>query len=355
MPTVQTDETLSTDIVNLASSQAFDSLDGGTLLVTGATGLIGSLLVRAALYRNRNNGGVVRVVALARDADKAARMFKGFPEGDQFRILIGDVTQPLNIDEHVDWISHGASFTSSAAFARQPVEVALTELEGTRNILEFARGQAVKGLVYLSSLEVYGDVPQEHGDVLEADEARLDRLVPRNSYPAAKRMCESLCAAYASEYGVPAKIARLAQTFGAGVALDDQRVFAQFARAVIEGEPITLHTPGQGCRSYCYTSDAVDGMLAVLTTGAAGEAYNVSNPRTYCSVREMAEMVVNRYRESGVKLHFDFPEDLTSFGFAAPSFVKLNSDKLMALGWKPQFDLPEMFDRLISSMSRYRG
>ena len=344
------DAVLKEDIRELGASDAYRVFDSSTVLVTGSTGLIDSLFVKGALSWNEQNAGSIRVIGLARNPEKANRVFADYLDDDALSIVVSDISKPLCIDEQIDWISHGASLTSSADFARKPVEVALTELDGTRNVLELARANMVKGMVYLSSLEVYGDIPEGHGDVREDDGGVLDRFVPRNSYPAAKQMCETLCAGYASEYGVPVKVARLAQTFGAGVAPDDGRVFAQFARAAIAGAPIVLHTPGAGCRCYCYTSDAVRGLLAILQSGEAGQAYNVANPTTYCSVREMAEMVVARYADTGMTLDFDFPEDLSAFGFAAPSFVKLASDKLESLGWQPEYDLPEMYDRLIASM-----
>ena len=341
---------LAEDIHSLGAGNSFAAFDGTTVLITGSTGLIGSLFAKGALSYNEQHGGAVRVIAVARNAEKANRVFADYLDCDALRIVVADIAKPLDIDEPVHWISHGASLTSSADFARKPVEVACTELDGTRNVLELARAKNVRGMVYLSSLEVYGDIPKDHGDVREDDGGALNRFVPRNSYPCAKQMCEALCTGYASEYGVPVKVARLAQTFGAGVAANDGRVFAQFARAAMKGEPIVMRTPGVGCRCYCYTSDAVRGLLAILEKGQAGQAYNVANPATYCSVREMAEMVVGRYAQGGVSLEFDFPEDLSAFGFAAPSYVKLNSDKLADLGWSPEYDLPEMYDRLIASM-----
>ena len=345
------DRFLEEDVQLLGASDAFAPFAESTVLVTGATGLIGSLFVKGLAAWNDSHDQQVNVIALARSKDKAQRVLADCLARGDVKLVVGDVTNLPDIPDDIDWISHGASVTSSAAFASKPVEVALTEIEGTRAILELAREKNVRGCVYLSSLEVYGDIPRDHGDVREGDAGVLDRFVPRNSYPASKQMCEALCAGYAHEYGLNVRIARLAQTFGAGVAADDARVFASFARAVVEGAPIVLHTPGEGCRCYCYTTDAVEALAVILAKGNRGEAYNVATPSTYCSVREMAEMVVARYAESGVSLEFDMPDDISRFGFAAPSFVKLNSDKLQALGWSPRFDLPEMYDRLIGSMN----
>jgi len=338
------------DVALLAACDDFSGLDGSTILVTGSTGLIGTLYVKGLLAWNDAHGGKIRVLALARSQEKAQRLFGSLLEREDLDIVLGDTCNLPQIDEPIDWISHGASITSSQAFAKTPVEVSWTELQGMRNMLELAREKNARGMVYLSSLEVYGDVPEGHGDVREDFCGPLDRFVPRNSYPVAKRMCESLAVSYASEYGVPVKIARLAQTFGAGVSPADTRVFAYFAKCVIAGEDIVMRTPGLGCRCYCYTSDAVRGIVTVLVNGTAGEAYNISNPETYCNVRDMANMVVDTYGEGKTHVVFDIPEDVSSYGFAAPSFVKLNSEKAMALGWEPAFNLQEMYGRLIASL-----
>lgn len=347
---VENDATLRDDIAYLGTSGAFAPFGGSTLLVTGATGLIGSLMVRGALEWSRTHDEKIKVVALVRNERKAVSVFGDYTHDGRLSILAGDVSQPIQFGQPIDYVSHGASITSSAAFAQNPVEVAFTEIDGTRNVLELARHAGVQGVVYLSSLEVYGDIAQDHGEVRECDSGYLDGLRPRNSYPSAKRMCESLCAAYASEYGVPTKIARLAQTFGAGADPNDGRVFAYFARQVIAGQDIVMRTPGKGCRCYCYTTDAVEGLLHVLSQGEAGRAYNVANPETYCSARGMAEMVASRFGAGHTSVRFDFPEDASSFGFASPSFVRMNTDALAELGWRPRYGLPEMYERLIASM-----
>ena len=342
------------DVNLLAHSEELGLLDNATILITGSTGLIGSLFVKGILAWNDANEGHIRVLALVRSEQKAQRVFGTLLERDDISLLMGDTSHIPAIDEPIDYISHGASITSSAAFAKTPVEVSWTELDGTRNLLELAREKHVKGMVYLSSLEVYGDVPDGHGDVFEDFCGPLDRFVTRNSYPVAKRMCESLCASYSSEYGVPVKIARLAQTFGAGVDPADSRVFAYFAKCCIAGENIVMRTPGEGCRCYCYTTDAVRGLAMLAVKGETGQAYNISNPNTYCSARDMAAMVSQTFGAGKTQVEFDMPEDISSYGFAAPSLVKLNSEKAMALGWKPQFDLPAMYDRLIEDLKENR-
>lgn len=347
---------LQEDLELLAAERAipFESLRGRTVLVTGATGLIGSQIVKALACSNRVNGTGIRILALARSEAKAGRIFGGLLTGGAVELVLGDVMSRPEIQEPVHYIIHGASATSSRYFVSNPVETILTAVNGTRNILELAREKQVEGFLYLSSLEVYGTPAPDAGLIDESYSGYLDPLQVRSSYSEGKRMVECLCVSYASEYGIPVKIARLSQTFGAGVAYDDGRVFAEFARCVLEKKDIVLHTAGRTVRSYCYTRDAVAALLTILIRGASGQAYNVTNMDTRCSIAEMAQLVCDAFPEAGISVQFDMPADVSSFGYNPEMVVALNSGKLMELGWKPTADMKGMFDRLIRSMSLTR-
>ena len=209
-------------------------------------------------------------------------------------------------------------------------------------------------MVYLSSMEAYGVVAPENYIVRETDYGYIDTLQVRSSSLEGKRMAEGICGAYAHEYQVPVKTARLAQTFGAGIARTENRVFAQFAHSIMDGTDIVLHTDGSKAHCYCYTSDAVLGLLTVLLRGKDGEAYNISNEATFGTIREMAEMLINAYPESGSRLIFDIPEDANKFGYAPTSRMLVNSEKLNALGWRAEVGLQEMFERLMGSMREWK-
>lgn len=345
------DPVLQQDLEQIAASDCIDweKLRGKTVLVTGATGLIGGLLCRALTAASVKRGLSVRVLALVRSEEKARKQLASFLE-DGLELLVRDIMEPVQVSEAVDYIFHGASVTASRDFVERPVETILTALKGTENLLELAREKKVKGMVYLSSMEAYGVVDPERYIVRETDYGYIDPLQVRSSYSEGKRMAEGLCAAYAHEYQVPVRTARLAQTFGAGIGRSENRVFAQFARSIMRGEDIVLHTDGSKAHCYCYTSDAALGLLTVLLEGEKGQAYNISNPDTFGTIREMAEMLIRTYPESGSKLVFDIPEDANAFGYAPTSRMLINADKLEALGWKAQVGLEEMFRRLMASM-----
>ena len=311
-----------------------------SVLVTGATGLIGSALVRHFVRQGR------RVFAAVRNPERA-RAKLGDLAGVQFlpwSCEAGDFG-----DVHPDWIVHAASETASRAFVETPVETALSVLTGTRRVLDFARRVQPRAVVMLSTMEVYGQPSVD--SVTERDYGYLDPLAVRACYPESKRMAENLCVAYAREYGVPAKIARLTQTFGEGVRYDDARVFAEFARAILERRDIVLKTPGTTARCYCYLGDALTAIETILRRGEVGTAYTVANADTFCTIREMAEALVAAHPEAGSRVVLDFA-DAEGRGFAPPFRMRLDCSRLQALGWKAQVGLMEMFDRMMKEMQR---
>jgi len=316
-----------------------EELKNSRVLVTGATGLIGQTLVRKLLDCGSE------VIAVVRSLEKAIKIFGG---DSQVTFLVDDVTE-LEIKRYdIDYIIHTASNTSSKAFIYDPVGVINTAIEGTKRTLEIARSSNVKGYVYLSSMEVYGS-PTTGEKIDELHSTNLDSMKPRSAYPESKRMCESLCASYASQFGVRAKVVRLTQTFGPGVQYNDGRVFAEFARCAIEGRDIVLHTKGETKRSYLYTEEAVDAILTVLIKGASGEAYNAANEETYCSIYEMAVMVAKECADGRIKVVIE-ERDPSSFGYAPTLHMNLDTKKLRGLGWKPQVSLVDMYKNMIAEM-----
>ena len=325
------------DIKNIINDFDMSVFDGKTILVTGATGLIGKLCVKSLL----NSGYNTQVIALVRDEEKAKNIFG---ESKRLTYLVQDINQRINTTRRVDYIIHAASTTSSKDFVEKPVETIYTAIDGSRNVLEFAKNKRLEGMVYLSSLEIYG--VNEKENIKEEDYGYIDILNPRSSYSESKKMVETMCISYGTEYGVPVKIARLAQTFGAGVSISDNRVFAQFAKAIINKENIILHTKGETKRNYCYTTDAVRGIFTILTKGENNNAYNIANENSYCSISEMAHLLENEYTKVEYKI------DEINRGYNPTVKIALNTQKLNALGWEAKVNLKEMFERLIMDFGK---
>ncbi len=321
----------------------WEKFTGKTFLVTGATGLIGKLLVKSLLaYPNGN----IRVIAVVRNREKANRIFEDCI-CDRLKFVISDIAELKHITEEVDYIVHAASQTSSKGFVSKPVETIKTTLEGTENVLEIARSKNVTALAFLSTMEVYG-TPDTDEKITEEHTTNLLTTEVRNCYPISKRMAENLCVSYYKEYGVPVRILRLTQTFGPGVEYNDGRVFAEFGRCAVENRDIVLHTKGDTKRNYLYLSDAVTAILTVLAGGVSGEAYNAANEKTYCSIYEMACMVAEDTAENRISVKVEAEEDVSGYGYAKTLHMNLDTSKLRTLGWTPKVDLADMFQTLVS-------
>lgn len=325
-----------------------DELLGKTVLVTGANGLIGRNLVYTLALYGMKQEQKIHILAMVHNQKKAFALFSGF---DCVECLVGDITEKIEYDKSIDYIIHGASKTSSKAFVNEPVETIQVAVNGTMNLLELARKKEVKGFLYLSSMEVYG-TPKTDEKILENHFTDLDTMHVRTSYPESKRMCEAICCAYASEFDVPIKVARLTQTFGPGVEYEDGRVFAEFARCVVEHRDIVLHTSGDTKRSYLYTADAVSALLTILVRGEIGEAYNIANEDTYCSIYDMACLVAEKCGHDEISVRVEL-EDVSKFGYAPTLRMNLSTDKLCKLGWRAHTSLEEMFTNLIESFNSH--
>lgn len=325
----------------------WDELRGRTVFITGTTGLIGYVLTSALLHYNLKRGGDIRVTALVRDRKKAEEKFADwFAAGStQLSFLEGTVEDRPEIPGTVDYIVHCASPTASAYFAERPAETIETIYAGTKYVLEAARQKAVRGIVFLSSMEAYGEI-RTRQKLTETDLGYIDVTLPRSSYPEGKRLAETLCCAYAKEYGVPVTIARLAQTFGPGVNRSDGRVFAYMARCALAGENIRLNTDGSKENMYLYTMDAASAILLLLVKGERGGIYNAANEETYCSIKEMAELVAKTLGRGAIEVEVSVGQN--DIGKYPPNgYCELDVSRLKELGWSAHTDLAEMYRRMI--------
>jgi nucleoside-diphosphate-sugar epimerase len=312
-----------------------DAYSGSTVLVTGATGLIGSAIVYTLLER-----GDVRVIAASRSQDKLNTCFGRYFEHRNFSTIVQDASQPLHVQEPVHYIFHAAGPIASNIIRHKPLQVISPNLFGLQNCLEFLREQkeyrGILGrIIIFSSATVYGHRIGENTSVCEDDTQLAEALNERTAaYSEVKRMAEVLGLAYSREYSMDVVIARFSYVYGCPE-IEPATAFFDIANKVLCGEDIEILNPEQAILDYIFVTDAVNGVLQVGARGRRGEAYNISSNGElgcYVSMDQLAKHMIdiaNTNRVDANKLCLHFPTG----GIQRKNGIKMNNQKLKQLGW----------------------
>lgn len=323
------------------------------ILITGANGLIGSYLVDTFLKMNDLLDLQLHVTALCRSSHKGNKRFADYLDRTDFELVAGDVGRQETYAQSKwygqwDYMVHGAGNSHPQAFASQPVETMKANLLGTIHLLDEAVRQElkcpVKKMILLSSGEIYGEcIPETEAGWKEMEAGVVDSMCLRSCYPEGKRAAETLCVSYAAEYGIQAVVARLAYIYGPTMQEDNTRADVQFLSCAAAGEAVVMKSTGEQYRSYCYVQDAVMGILTLLLSGAAGEAYNIANRNSNVTIRRFAQTVSEVFR---VPLQFAVPTALEQAGYSTMKREILDAGKLEALGWSAKVELQEGIRRI---------
>lgn len=336
---------LEKDLQIIAENIKTNSFENNSILITGSTGLIGSLMIKGFLEANKLFGLNNKIYALARNISKAKTIFENYLDESNFEIIENEITHPINIDENIDYIYHTACVTTSKEMVTYPVEIIKTSITGTINVLDFAKSHNTKSVVYLSSMEVYGVIENPDNRLKESDLGQLDLTSVRSCYPESKRLNENLCKCYANEYGLNVCSARLTQTFGAGASIEDNRIFAYIAKSAIRNENVILKSSGKSAHDYCYTTDAIAAILILSKKGVGGETYNIANEESFSSIYDMTDMVLKKFSTNAKVV----VENNDNAMFSKDSIIKLDTKKMQSLGWIPMVNLSNMYEKLIQS------
>lgn len=340
---------LSGDVAEILAEDAvpWRRLEGKTLLISGAGGMLAGYMVRAALSLNRGplKSAPLRVLALVRSRERARAALGAWADEPGLEWIESDACAPLAWDGPLDFVVHAASLASPRHYAADPAGIVDVNTAGTRALLDLARRKGSEGFLFFSTSEVYGRTPERASGISEDAYGWLDPTSVRACYAESKRAGENLCAVWRHQYGVPAVIARPFHTYGPTLRLDDGRVFADFVADVVQRRDIALNSDGSARRAFCYITDATVAFYLLLLKGEAGQAYNVGNPEQEYSMLELAKTLVGLYPEFGLKVTTKAPKE----GYLASKVDRSFPDvsKLKALGWEPKVGVLEGFQRVI--------
>lgn len=319
-------------------------LKKNSFLVTGAYGLLASPIVETLLAIDSS----ITVYGLMRNKAKAEEKIPHLLNKPNFRPIYQDVNMPVEIGDSVDYIIHAASPASPKFYHDVPVDVILPNVVGTHHLLSLAQLKGCKGFIYISSGEIYGQLPPEQ-IMSETVFGPIDPLSPRACYAESKRLGETMCISWFRQYGLPVTIVRPFHTYGPGMDLDDGRVFADFVSNALRGEDIVLKSDGSARRAYCYVSDAVAAIFTAFLAGRPGDVYNIGNDHCVLSVKELGALLLRLASGENQQLKFEIPSIPDATQSVAVSVPDLT--KIRALGWQPKVNVDKGF---LSVMRRFR-
>lgn len=338
---------LEEDIKQIISEDiAWSKLRNTTVLITGASGMIGSYLLYALLRLNDIYNYNIKIIGMVRNIEKVSKEVR---DRRDVLIIINDVTNDFRIDQDVDYIIHAASPASPLIMQNKPVETIAANTIGTFNTLTLAKEKHALGYLFVSSREIYGQPDEGQEYFFEDTYGFVDQLNPRSCYSEGKKAAETMCVCFNEEYGLNVKIARLAHTYGPGMSIYDGRVQADFLKNVYHNEDIVLKSRGTAVRTYTYISDAVTALYRILLN-SEDIVYNIGNEKGKVSIKELAEIMVSIYPERNLKIVFDIPEAGTK-GTAPYTLGILSSKKLREIGWNPKYSVKDGFKRTLEYLA----
>ena len=318
--------------------------DRQRFLITGASGLIGSCLVDSLMFANIFQDGKYEVFALGRSEEKLKHRFSYANRENGLQLVQGNICDKLKLNNSFDFIIHAASNADPRSYALYPTETLLTNVLGTKSVLDYVKMHKECRVMLTSTFEVYGNAG-EKGVLTEDSVGAIDFHILRNCYPASKVCAELLCQGYGEQYDVDYVVGRLCGIYGPTMSQNDSKAQAQFIINAQKGVDIVMKSKGEQMRSYCYVIDAVIALLTILLKGKSKEAYNVADEKSIVTIADFARIAAGM---GSVGVKFDLPDEIESKGYSKPIDIKMDNAKLKELGWNAKYSLEEGIKTTVS-------
>ncbi len=323
----------------------WELLKNSSILITGATGQIGSMFIDVIMNKNNTNSLNCKIIALSRNEEKIINRFSEYNNNPYFSYICSDVNFPINIsNQKIDYIIHLASNTHPLLYSNEPISTITTNIIGLKNLLDFGVISEAKRCIFCSSNEIYGE---NRGDTETFSEdycGYINCNTLRAAYTESKRCGEALCQAYIKEKNLDIVIPRITRTYGPTLLNTDSKALSQFIKKAMSNENIVLKSDGKQFYSYLYITDTVSGLFTILLKGQTGEAYNISDAKSNITLKELAEYIA-KLRNS--KVIFEIPDKNESLGYSKVTKALLNNCKLKQIGWNAKYDIYTGIERTL--------
>lgn len=305
------------------------------ILVTGGSGFLGSHLCESLLADGHE------VLAMDNNVSGQTDNLDGFMYHDRFSFVEHDVTEFIHVSGELDWVMHLASLASPVFYTDYPIKTLKVGALGTHKTLGVAKEKDA-GYFFASTSEVYGD--PEVNPQPESYRGNVDSYGPRSCYDESKRYGEALVRSYRDQHDMDVRVARIFNTYGPRMRVDDGRVIPTFIRQALRGNDLTVYGDGSQTRSFCYVDDLIAGFVQLLESDV-DTPVNIGNPDER-SILDLANMIIN-LTDSESEITFE-PLPPHDPQVRRPDISKAKSE----VGWSPTVDLDEGLERSIDYFQR---
>lgn len=309
----------------------WDLLNDKKILISGASGMISSVLIDILMKRNKEYGQKIHIYAVSRNEQKARKRFGVYWDNPLFTYLSHDINTPLPELGNMDYILHAASNTHPNAYATDPIGTITANVQGTYHLLDYTSMHQCERFFFFSSVEIYGENKNDVDKFGEDDLGYIDCNTTRAGYPESKRLGEALCNAFAAQKEQNFIIGRFSRVYGPTMSQEDSKAIAQFIRKATAGEDIVLKSEGNQLYSYTYVVDAATAALCLLLKGKSGSAMNIADSASDMKLKDLAQLLA---KEAGTKVIFELPDSTEKAGYSTATKAVLDTTKIEQLGWK---------------------
>lgn len=325
----------------------WEKLKNSSVLITGATGMLAKYITYLLIYMNQELNYNITIYILVRNMERALQDFGEYIGIDYMKVINQDICEKIELDYKIDYIIHAAGSCSAYCIKTDPIGIIDANTIGVKNILEYAKDKDVKNILYISTREIYGKMPENIEMIKESDMGILDPQDSRSCYPESKRMGEQLFKAYSDIYGINYNVVRMAHAYGPGMNLkNDGRVMSDFMNDAVDATDIVMKSSGEAQRAFCYITDAIRAMMIVLLNGDKCVTYNIANEDEPMKIRDVAKNLAD-IAKGNIKIIYK--QDNDTSGYCKYTRVGLDTTNIRKLGWKPHIQLLDGLKRTYDS------
>lgn len=269
-------------------------IQGTKWLISGGSGFIASYILDLLDYCNEQKfDRPCHIICIDNFITGVPDRIAHLINKENFTFINSNISEPIKIDNDVDYIVHAAGIASPTYYRQYPIDTIMVNVMGLKNLLDIALQKEIKSFLYLSTSEIYGNPSDEFIPTPETYNGNVSCIGPRACYDESKRLGETLCMNYFAQYALPVKVVRPFNIYGPGLRLDDKRVIPDFFYDALKNKKISIFSDGSPTRSFCYISDAIVGLLMCLFSDFNGEPFNIGSDECEISMIELSEVIAD--------------------------------------------------------------